>query len=478
MIHSHSKAWVRLLGLGLALGLLCGLLPAYAFAEEAPAGEAAAVQSVEPEAGQAAAETPEAETEQGSETGPAQTPAEQSEGENAPGNEPEVQRVRPYSGDAAIYYLADPAGDPWTNDTGEWAPANDTSSTIARINTTGAVWQDGYVGGMTYREKNIKSNVASYITAWPDGSTGSVWTVRRDDSKTGSYFNAILDSIWASYRASVEQITGRDDLTRADVSEITLTPRKISRDNGGNYDYHIDCALSIQCTKMFTARFWVLKPGTDEYEMCSAKNYPTGSAVQNTASVEQTVTVDGQLYTLDGWYVENDAGNAPSGDKASFPHTPTETQLADGAVNYYAHYIPATVDLTVTKRVTGAMGDKNRRFTFQWSCGEREGSFTLSDGESAVIEDVAVGGELTLTETDSSGYAVSVSYGGENYSVDAQGSVQLTAAWDGGTIIVTNHKDVIPDTGLTLVSAPYAAALGLTAVSAAVLLYRRSKRRG
>ena len=64
-------------------------------------------------------------------------------------------------------------------------------------------------------------------------------------------------------------------------------------------------------------------------------------------------------------------------------------------------------------------------------------------------------------------------------AADAQSSsVQLAVAQDGGTITVTNSKDVNPDTGITLDSAPYAVALGLTAVSAAVLLYRRSRRRG
>lgn len=38
-----------------------------------------------------------------------------------------------YSGEAAIYYLANPAGDPWTNDTGAWAPSQDTSNTLANI---------------------------------------------------------------------------------------------------------------------------------------------------------------------------------------------------------------------------------------------------------------------------------------------------------------------------------------------------------
>ena len=472
MVHSHSKTWVRLLGLGLALGLMCTLLPAYAFAEEPSAAGSAAAQSAETEqaAPEPAQAQPEAETAQTApETAQVQPAAEMPSDETA---------IEPVAGsiNAAIYYLADPAGDPLTNDTGEWAPSRDSSTLIAQIDTTGASWDhnDG---------KNITKNVASYITAWPDNSTGSTWTVKRDDPTTGANFTYILDSIWDAYKKAVKQETG-EDVEKDDVTEITLTPRKISRDNGGRSDYHIDCALSVTCKKTFIAKFWVLEPGASEYKQVNAKNYKTGDPVQYTANVAETYTdANGKLYTLDGWYVEDGTGSAPSDSKATFPHTPTDTQLTDGVVNYYAHYVPVTTSVTVTKQVTGPMGDRNKKFTFQWSCGEQTGNFTLSNGQSATIENVGVGETLTLTESDNSGYAVSVSYGGRNYNVttaaDAQSSsVQITVAEGGGTITVTNSKDVNPDTGITLDSAPYAVALGLTAVSAAALLYRRNRRRG
>ncbi len=272
-------------------------------------------------------------------------------------------------------------------------------------------------------------------------------------------------------------------MAKEDVTEIILTPRKISRDNGGRSDYHLDCALSVTCKKTFTAKFWVLEPGASEYKQVDAKHYKTGDLVQYTANVAETYTdATGKLYTLDGWYVEDGTGSAP-GDKTAFPHTPTDAQLTDGVVNYYAHYVPVMTSVTVTKQVTGPMGNKYKKFPFQWSCGDQSGSFTLSDGQSFTIENVGVGETLTLTESDNSGYAVSVSYGGQNYNVttaaDVQSSsVQLAVAQGGGTITVTNRKDVNPDTGITLDSAPYAVALGLTAVTAAALLYRRNRRRG
>lgn len=468
MIHSRSKAWVRLLGLGLALLLMCPVLPVYAFAEEPTAAGSAAAQSAETDPAQAA---------------PAQTAPEQAQPESAqpqtepetPSDETEVEPVAGNGVDAAIYYLADPAGDPLTNDTGAWAPSTNSSTLIARLDTTDASWDHN-------NGKNITINVAKYITAWPDGSKGSTWTVKRDDPTTGGKFTYILDSIWTAYEAAVKKETGQD-VTKEDVTEITLTPRKISRNNGGTNPFHLDCALSVICKKTFTAKFWVLEPGASGYKQVNAKHYKTGDLVQYTANVAETYTdAKGKLYTLDGWYVEDGTGSAP-GDKTAFPHTPTDAQLTDGVVNYYAHYVPVMTSVTVTKQVTGPMGNKYKKFPFQWSCGDQSGSFTLSDGQSFTIENVGVGEQLTLTESDNSGYAVSVSYGGRNYNVttaaDAQSSsVQLAVAQDGGAITVTNRKDVNPDTGITLDSAPYAVALGLTAVTAAVLLYRRSRRRG
>lgn len=462
MIYSHSKAWVRLLGLGLTLLLMCSLLPVYAFAEEPTAEGSAAAQSAETDPAQ---------------TAPAQAQPETAQAQSAPETPSDETEVEPAAGNvsAAIYYLADPAGDPLTNDTGAWAPSRDSSTLIAQLDTTGASWDHN-------NGKNITTDVAKYITAWPDGSTGDTWTVKRDDATTGTHFTYILDSIWTAYEAALKKETGQD-VAKEDVTEIILTPRKISRDNGGRSDYHLDCALSVTCKKAFTAKFWVLEPGASEYKQVDAKHYKTGDSVQYTANVGTTYTAaNGKLYTLDGWYVENDAGNAPGGSKADFPHAPTDAQLTDGVVNYYARYVAVTTNVTVTKQVTGPMGDRNKKFPFQWSCGEQNGSFTLSDGQSVTIENVGVGEQLTLTESDNSGYAVSVSYGGQNYNVttaaDAQSSVQITVAEGGGRITVTNHKDVNPDTGITLDSAPYAVALGLTAVTAAVLLYRRSRRRG
>lgn len=404
-----------------------------------------------------------------------------------------------YSGKAAIYYLANPAGDPWTNDTGAWAPAQETSNTIGNINTDGATWEDGYVGNTVYKEKNIKSNVSKYITSWPDGSKGTTWTVKRGDATTGSYFTFVLDSIWDNYKTAISKDTGiaLRDLNKEDILEITLTPRKISRDNGGTYPYHIDCALSIKSKSVFTAKFWVKDPGETDYTQVDAKNYKTGDSVVETkkAEIGSTKEVNGIIYVLDGWYPENETGGAYKDQKiTNWNYTPNATELADGTVNFYAHYTPLYTSVNIKKLVTGNMGDKSKPFHFKVSVvkGNTNLPFkidktqytdpteiTLSDNQTTALTQVPVGATVTITEDNYSGYTTSctidgsASAGGRTATISNIQQNNENAAHE---VTFTNNKEAIPDTGLNLGTTPYILALGIVALGAGLLLFGRRKR--
>lgn len=412
-----------------------------------------------------------------------------------------VQERNFYKKKAAIYYLANPAGDPWTNDTGAWAPTEETSNTLGTIDIENAKWEDGYVGNTVYKEKNIKENVSNHITSWPDGSTGTTWTVKSGNTTTGSYFTFILDSIWENYKKAISEDTGINinNLDKSDILEITLTPRKISRDNGGKYPYHIDCALSIKSRSAFTAKFWVKNPNDTEYTQVDAKNYKTGDSVIKTEQGENEKVIDGITYVLDGWYPENDGGGACGDQKiTTWPHRPTDPELADGTVNFYAHYIPLYTTVNIKKIVTGNMGDKSKAFHFKVSvvngninlpfnigATQYSGSadITLSDNQTTMVTKVPVGATVTITENDYSGsrYTTSYTIGGSDSTIGNTAEIsniqQLNE--DENTaheVTFTNNKDAIPDTGLDLNTTPYILALGIVAAGAGVLLFRRRKR--
>ena len=400
--------------------------------------------------------------------------------------------------DAYIYYLATPDGVPESNETKHWAPGANSSTLVGQINTEGATW-----GGTN--NINITTNVSSYIKSWPDGSTGSTWTVKRGDTNTGENFTYILDSIWSAYDAEIKKDTGVENLTKNDVTEIILTPFKISRANGGGQNYHIDCTIDVKCSGVFTAKFWVKEPGATDYTLVDAKNYKADSTVTKTTKkvIGSTKVENGVTYVLTGWYAEDDTTHGPKGDLIStWPYTPTPAQLEDGTVNFYAEYVPMYSQVTVSKTVTGALGDKAKEFSFTLNVTDSAGTaitggikakkgsneetpnigngyqFTLKDGENIVFTNVPTYATVAVTENDytgtNGGYTTS-------YVVDnGQSTGGLKAKLENidsnnHTIAFTNSKDVIPDTGITLNSMPYLLVLAGVLVGGMAWMRRRKR---
>lgn len=401
---------------------------------------------------------------------------------------------------AAIYYLSSPDGVPGSNDTDYWSPESDQSKLLGEIDVTNATWKNN---------KNVVSNVSNYITKWPDGTTSSSWTVRRTDNEikvdNKTYFNYILDSIWEAYKKNVREKLQVTDLTEDDVTEITLVPFKISRDNSTteNQYYHIDCTINIKCSKVFAAKFWVKELESNDYKLVDAANYKKDSSVNKTSIVQigSTREIDGITYILDGWYPEKDPNGNDNNSKISnekWPYSPNETELADGTVNFYAHYAPLYTSVDIKKNVTGNMGDKSKKFNFiisvvngntnlPFKIGETQytGSttITLSDKQTTRLTQVPVGATVTITEDDyysNDRYTPSYTID-DNPSVSNNREAKITSISRRDNdvsheVTFTNNKDAIPDTGLDLNTTPYILALCIVAAGAGVLLFRRRKR--
>lgn len=293
-----------------------------------------------------------------------------------------------------------------------------------------------------------------------------------------------------------------DQLDKSNITEITLTPRKISRANGGDYPYHIDCALSIKSTKVFTAKFWVKEPGDSEYAQVDAKNYLTGSSIARTtkATIGSTKTVDGVTYALDGWYPENAKGGAYGSTKIAdnrWNYTPSDAELADGTVNFYAHYSPTTTSIKLKKLVTGSMGDKQKKFhftisikkedenvTFKVDNTSKTGSATvdLANDEESTLTEIPVGADVSITEEDYSGSRYTTSYVIDNGNSAPErvaniSNIQAKNDVSAHEIVFTNNKEAIPDTGITLDSLPFIALLALSIAGGIFYLFCRYKKR-
>lgn len=364
---------------------------------------------------------------------------------------------------AKIFYLKSPIYDADRNDTNVWLP--DKNPWEGKVDVTGAIWETGpeyyqetnWDWSKTWKvryniNKNIylsglsEAQVTKYVKEWPDQSTNAKWTLKKGDN----YFSTVLTNIMKDtstdgYRDKLAKDLGinANEIDESKIEEITLIPYKISHnhDSDKKDEYHIDCNVSVKSSQAYTAVFWVKQPGSEGYQKVFAKSYPLdkyGNAAKPvvkvtrsdingyiltgyTDEIDDTKKLNGVTYRFVGWYPENDVGTAHGNDLitddewneykgGSYGYWPgQESDLSDGTVNFYAEYVPESMDVNITKTVTGWFGDKEKDFTFEVT--GVDGTFTLSNGENTTARGVCIRAEagktLTIKETGVAGYTVS-----------------------------------------------------------------------
>lgn len=334
---------------------------------------------------------------------------------------------------------------------------------------TGATWEN---------DKNVFENLGQYVKGMPTGMT------QEDDGSwllPKNLYEQDYDTIFKAWQAEWQSQFPGINLT-VDKIEIYLTPYKISRDNGTTPDKHIDCTISVKCEDIFTARFWVTKPGETQARLVDSKYYETGSPVAKTEAAptgdttgeypETIVGEDGITYEFVGWYNENDEL------VSEWPYTPSREEIEDdGSVDFYAKYEPVEYDLTVKKTLSGNMYNANDEFEFTVSYGDKTEKIKLGDDD---FEEISIpnGATVTITETDSKDYDFSLdstsSTGLDDEKVTVgDNSVTFTMPANDVKIVIDNKKDVDIDTGVFLDTLPYILILGVAAAGAVVLVKRR-----
>ena len=423
---------------------------------------------------------------------------------------------------AQIYILKTPTSDPKSNATDQWTDKHWNG----KVNTYGAEWTDN---------KNIFSYPAQYVTQWPDETTLPYWLLTSPGTtvKGHNYFEEVRTAIFSAYKSKIEnqikeqleeqgQTVTDINLTEDDITQIKVTPYKISKGNGTNPDKHIDCTIDIVNDKVYTAKFWVMEPGTLKYEMKHSTTYLKGNSVKETskAKIGSTIPVDGVTYVLKGWYKEdsNYAGAADEPNAATkelittWDYAPSADELADGTVNFYAVYDRVNTDFTVKKEVTGWFGDKTKQFTFKIESAdtsnhvtvkkndaveESASNFTLSDGETVKVSGIPANTIITVTEMlDDAGYSTTAS----GFEQSAQTAEERTFRYmfvqkgekfvlkpvdqygnetgdevSSNTIVVQNEKEGEIDNGVLLDTLPYILIL-VVVVGGGVLLFLRKRK--
>lgn len=277
--------------------------------------------------------------------------------------------------------------------------------------------------------------------------------------------------------------------------------------------YHLDGLIVLHDTTHINVKFMVQDVGKDTFALVrdygGAFTVPEGSTSislkaiarpdvigegQTEATCPKTKTTpDGTVYTFDGWYTNQDC---TEGSKFDFDE---DTIKED--TTFYAKYVPASANLTVSKTVTGKLGDTNKAFTFtitkadgtaanitdtnieiseadrakvEW---KGNGQFTLKDGASIIFKNLP-SGEYKIVEDDYIGekYETSWQIGTDGKVYEKNRTATVTIGTTEQTVHFTNHRTLEPDLGVLLDTLPYIVILAVVAGGVALLMLRKHRK--
>ena len=301
--------------------------------------------------------------------------------------------------------------------------------------------------------------------------------------------------------------TGEENYKPTYTKGIYKSP--ISSVSDKKMTYHLDGLIVLHDTTHINVKFMVQDVGKDTFALVrdygGAFTVPEGSTSislkaiarpdvigegQTEATCPKTKTTpDGTVYTFDGWYTNQDC---TEGSKFDFDE---DTIKED--TTFYAKYVPASANLTVTKTVTGKLGDTNKAFTFtitkdgkpvnninednieardgaQW-LNDGNGKFTLKDGASIIFKNLP-SGQYKVVEDNYSGEKYETSYVVDSGTPENRREASVTIGTDAKTIAFTNNCTLQPDLGVLLDTLPYIVILAVVAGGVALLMLRKRRK--
>ncbi len=303
--------------------------------------------------------------------------------------------------------------------------------------------------------------------------------------------------------------TGEENYKPTYTKDIYKSP--ISSVSDKKMTYHLDGLIVLHDTTHINVKFMVQDVGKDTFALVrdygGAFTVPEGSTSislkaiarpdvigegQTEATCPKTKTTpDGTVYTFDGWYTNQDC---TEGSKFDFDE---DTIKED--TTFYAKYVPASANLTVSKTVTGKLGDTNKAFTFtitkadgtaanitdtnieiseadrakvEW---KGNGQFTLKDGASIIFKNLP-SGQYKVVEDNYSGEKYETSYVVDSGTPENRREASVTIGTDAKTIAFTNNCTLQPDLGVLLDTLPYIVILAVVAGGVALLMLRKRRK--
>lgn len=301
--------------------------------------------------------------------------------------------------------------------------------------------------------------------------------------------------------------TGEESLRKKYTSGVYESPITYVGDK--IMTYHLDGLLLIHDATHINVQFMVQDAGKNTFDLVNDYGgaytvQKQGDSIQlntiarpdvkrddQTEAVcpETKTTADGTVYTFKGWYTDENCTQ-----KADFVNG---TISAD--TTFYAKYVPASANLTVSKTVTGKLGDTNKAFTFtitkadgtaanitdtnieiseadrakvEW---KGNGQFTLKDGASIIFKNLP-SGQYKVVEDNYSGEKYETSYVVDSGTPENRREASVTIGTDAKTIAFTNNCTLQPDLGVLLDTLPYIVILAVVAGGVALLMLRKHRK--
>lgn len=287
----------------------------------------------------------------------------------------------------------------------------------------------------------------------------------------------------------------------------------ISSVSSNKMTYHLDGLIVLHDTTHINVKFMVQDVGKDTFALVrdygGAFTVPEGSTSISLSNIDRPdvlragqteadcpatkETADGTVYKFEGWYTDK---NFTPESKFDFDE---DTIKED--TTFYAKYVPASANLTVSKTVTGKLGDTNKAFTFtitkadgtaanitdtniEISEADRakvewldNGKFTLKDGASITFKNLP-SDEYKIVEEDYSGekYETSWQIGTDGVVHEKNSTATVTIGTTEQTVHFTNHRTLEPDLGVLLDTLPYIVILAVVAGGVALLMLRKHRK--
>lgn len=440
---------------------------------------------------------------------------------------------------AAIFILKDPNGNPDAGDRDSWGYA------VMGAKVTGPKLWSSYVLGLNnttytltppsgWKTEKIIYN-GQKITAWCLPSDVDGYNYKDGGGQIENMWNQILKTYQNNIKDPNGNLITGMTLTRDKIEKIYVIPYKLApKDDAKTGDknvtipgLHIDSQIVVQCKSTYSVNFHITDVGETGSTRVSASTYfiqenanevtikenngrvreSDGAYTNqyNNKIYEKEKTIKGVKYVFDGWYTDSSFDPASkvkipdssSGVRSWSVSTEILSQTGN-QLNYYGRYVPVSADLTVTKTVTGMLGDTNKAFTFQIVDADNkpvaltkdncdgvllnngtDGKFTLKHGGTVTIKNLAPG-TYRVKEIDGdhdlTGYETSWKVGTDDTVHEKSTEAPVTMSGTNMTLAFTNHCKLIPDTGVLLDTLPYIVILAVVAGGVALLMLRKHRK--